>query len=73
MIKAQIKIKHGEDRWWIESYYILIDLGVGNLQTGGEYYTTRSDAVAWAKRRVMDYLKEMGRTETEEQVHWSIK
>jgi hypothetical protein len=36
----------------------------------GEDYLSAGDAIVAMKRRTMTYLRESGRTETEQQVHW---
>ena len=74
MLKANIEIKLNDDgdRWHVAACSANIDNKDLRLLPSGELFPTKDAAIMEMKRRIMEWFKEKGRTETEEKVKWRV-
>ena len=74
MLKANIEIKLNDDgdRWCVEACSAYIEEKALMLLRSGELFCTKDAGIMEMKHRVMAWLKEKGRTETEEQVEFRV-
>ena len=74
LLKASIKIKPNDngDWWCVETCSAYIDNKDLMYLRSGELFPTKDAGLMEMKRRVMAWLKEKGRTETEEKVEFRV-
>jgi hypothetical protein len=74
MLKANIEIKLNDDgdQWCVGTCSAIIDNKDLMLLRSGELFPTKDAGLMEMKRRVMAWLKEKGRTETEEMVDFRV-
>ena len=74
MLKANIEVKPNDngDRWRVETCSAYIDNKDLMLLRSGELFPTKDAGIMEMKGRVMAWLKEKGRTETEEKVEFRV-
>jgi hypothetical protein len=74
MLKANIKIKPNDngDWWCVETCSAYIDNKDLMYLRSGELFPTKDAGIMEMKHRVMAWLKDKGRTETEEKVEFQV-
>ncbi len=74
MLKANIKIKPNDngDWWCVETCSAYIDNKDLMYLRSGELFPTKDAGIMEMKHRVMAWLKDKGRTETEEKVEFRV-
>jgi hypothetical protein len=74
MLKANVEIKLNDDgdRSYVAACSANIDNNVIHPLPSGEIFHTKDAAITEMKRRIMEWFKEKGRTETEEKVKWRV-
>jgi hypothetical protein len=74
MLKANIEIKLNDDgdRWYVAACCANIENNDLRLMPSGELFHTKDAGITEMKRRIMEWFKEKGRTETEEKVEWRV-
>jgi hypothetical protein len=59
--------------WNVELCMVWYSPNAAEDLRSGEHYSSANDAIAEMKRRAIKYLREVGRTDTEQQVLWRTK
>jgi hypothetical protein len=74
MLKANIEIKLTDEgnRWYVAACSANIDNKAIHPMPSGERFPTKDAGITEMKRRLMEWFKEKGRTETEEKVEWRV-
>lgn len=74
MLKATIEIKPNDngDRWCVETCSAYIGNKALMFLRSGELFSSKDAGILEMKHRVMAWLKEMGRMETEEKVEFRV-
>ena len=74
MLKATIKLKPNDngDRWCVESCSACIENKALMFLRSGELFSSKDAGIMEMKHRVMAWLKEKGRMETEEKVEFRV-
>ncbi len=74
MLKANIEIKLNADgnQWYVDACSASIDNKELRQMPSGERFGTKDLAITEMKRRIMEWFKEKGRTETDDAVEWRV-
>jgi len=74
MLSANIEIKLSVDgkQWYVTACSANIDNNNFYAIPPGEFFPSKDEAITELKRRIMVWIKEQGRRETEEKVEWRV-
>lgn len=72
-VKVDIKLRQIERGWTVDVCMVSYMRQWSHFLHSGEYYSSADEAYVEMKRRTLNYLRESGRTASEQQICWHTK